>query len=166
LHILTQFKHIDGSQIYDENMRKLHYRILSLGNVNIALLIGRIGISAMMLTHGYPKLMRLVSGEPITFATVFGLSATLSLVLAVFAEFFCSIFVIIGYYTRLAVIPLIATMAVAAFYIHGDDPFSAKEKSLLFLLFYVMLLLTGAGKYSVDHLVLKKKKKKQRRYIG
>jgi putative oxidoreductase len=119
-----------------------------------------------MLTHGYPKLMQLFSGEPVSFASVLGLSATVSLVLAVFAEFICSVFIIFGYYTRLAAIPLIVTMTVAAFHIHGDDPLSVKEKSLLFLLFYVMLLLTGAGKYSIDHMVLKRKKKKQRRYIG
>jgi putative oxidoreductase len=147
-------------------MKKLHYKILSPGNISLALLIGRVGFSGLMLTHGYPKLMQLFSGEPVSFASVLGLSATVSLVLAVFAEFICSIFIIFGYYTRLAAIPLIVTMAVAAFHIHGDDPLSVKEKSLLFLLFYVMLLLTGAGKYSVDHMVLKRKKKKQRRYIG
>jgi putative oxidoreductase len=147
-------------------MKKLHYKILSPGNISLALLIGRVGFSGLMLTHGYPKLMQLFSGEPVSFASVLGLSATVSLVLAVFAEFICSIFIIFGYYTRLAAIPLIVTMAVAAFHIHGDDPLSVKEKSLLFLLFYVMLLLTGAGKYSIDHMVLKRKKKKQRRYIG
>jgi putative oxidoreductase len=147
-------------------MKKLHYKILSPGNISLALLIGRVGFSGLMLTHGYPKLMQLFSGEPVSFASVLGLSATVSLVLAVFAEFICSVFIIFGYYTRLAAIPLIVTMTVAAFHIHGDDPLSVKEKSLLFLLFYVMLLLTGAGKYSIDHMVLKRKKKKQRRYIG
>jgi putative oxidoreductase len=147
-------------------MKKLHYKILSPGNISLALLIGRVGFSGLMLTHGYPKLMQLVSGEPVSFASVLGLSATLSLVLAVFSEFFCSVLIIFGYYTRLAAILLIITMSVAAFHIHGDDPLSVKEKSLLFLLFYIMLLITGGGKYAVDHLLLKKKKKKHRRYIG
>jgi putative oxidoreductase len=147
-------------------MNKLHYKILAPGNIDFSLLILRIGISGLMLTHGYPKLMQLFSGEPVSFASVLGLSATISLLLAVFAEFFCSIFVIFGFYTRLAAIPLIITMTVAAFHIHSDDPFSVKEKAILFLFFYVILLLTGGGKYSVDYLMLRKKRKKHRRYIG
>jgi putative oxidoreductase len=147
-------------------MNKLYYKILSPGNVDLALLISRFGFSVLMLTHGYPKLMKLFSGEPVSFASILGLSATVTLVLAVFAEFLCSIFIIFGFYTRLAALALIATMLVAAFHIHGDDPVSIKEKSLLFLIFYIMLLLTGGGKYSVDYLLLKKKRKKHRRYIG
>jgi putative oxidoreductase len=146
-------------------MRKLLYKLLPLKNVDFSILILRIGISGLMLTHGYPKLLKLFEGEPVAFASVFGLSAIVSLILAVFAEFLCSIFIILGYYTRLAAVPLIITMSVAAFHIHRDDPFSVKEKALLFLLFYIMLLLTGAGKYSVDYLMLKKRRKKQRRYV-
>jgi putative oxidoreductase len=125
----------------------------------------RVSISGLMLTHGYPKLMQLFSGEPVSFASVLGLSATVTLALAVFAEVLCSLFILFGFYTRFAALPLIVTMLVAAFHIHGDDPISVKEKSLLFLLFYIMLLLTGGGKYSFDYLLLKKKRKKQRRYI-
>ncbi len=147
-------------------MKKLHYKILSSGNIDLALLTGRIGFSGLMLTHGYPKLMQLISGEPVSFTSVLGMSATVSLVLAVFAEFLCSLLIIFGYYTRLAAIPLIITMSVAAFHIHGDDPLASKEKSLLFMLFYVMLLFTGGGKYAADYLLLKKKRKKHRRYSG
>jgi len=147
-------------------MKKLQHKILAPGNVNFSLLILRIGVSGLMLTHGYPKLMQLFSGEPVSFASVLGLSATISLILAVFAEFFCSLFIIFGFYTRLAAIPLIVTMSVAAFHIHSDDPFSVKEKALLFLLFYIMLLLTGGGKFSVDYQLLRNKRKKNRRFTG
>lgn len=139
-------------------MKKLLSNTLPLANVNIALFILRIGVALMMLTHGYPKLLRLLSDEPVTFATILGMSATLSLALAVFAEFLCSLLIFFGVGTRLASIPLIVTMSVAAFHVHGEDPFSRKEKALLFLLIFVVLLFTGGGKFSIDYLLLEKKR--------
>ena len=76
--------------------------------------------------------------------------------LVVFAEFFCSIALMVGFITRGAVIPLIITMFVAAFVIHGDDPFNKKELALLFLTAYSVILITGPGKYSLDRLMGRK----------
>lgn len=143
-------------------MNKLFLKTLSLSNVNSALLLLRVGVSLMMLTHGYPKLMRFFADEPISFTSILGLSAAVSLALAVFAEVFCSVLLILGAGTRIASFPLIVTMAVAAFHVHADDPFSRKEKALLFLLIYVVLLFTGGGKFSIDHLFAEKRPKGRR----
>ena len=124
--------------------------------IDIALLIARVGIAALMLTHGIPKLMMLFSGAPIQFPPVFGMSAEFSLVLTVLAEVFGSIFLLAGLFTRLAVIPLISTMLVAALLIHSADPLSAKEPALLYLTTYLVLLFGGSGKYSVDYLLQKR----------
>lgn len=140
-------------------MKKLLSNTFPLANVNMALLILRTGVALMMLTHGYPKLLRLLSDEPVSFATILGMSATFSLALAVFAEFLCSLLIFFGLGTRLASVPLIVTMAVAAFHVHSEDPFSRKEKALLFLLIFVVLLFTGGGKFSIDHLLVKKKRR-------
>jgi len=118
-----------------------------------ALLIARIGIGLMMLVHGLPKMAMLFSGEPIQFLPVFGLSAEVSLALAVFAEVFCSLLLLVGLGTRLAVIPLIITMLVAVFIYHAPDPFAKQELGLLYLLVYLLLLFTGAGKFSLDYLL-------------
>ena len=120
---------------------------------NAALLGARIGIAALMLTHGIPKLVMLFSGQPMQFPPVFGMSPELSLALAVVAEVLCSIFILIGLGTRLAVIPLAITMIIAAFVVHENDPLSVKESALQYLLVYVVLFVTGSGKFSVDHLL-------------
>ncbi|HYG02533.1 MAG TPA: DoxX family protein [Chryseosolibacter sp.] len=120
------------------------------------ILIARVGIGVFMLAHGYPKLQALLSDAPVEFRSVMGLSPTVSLTLAVFSEFFCSLLVIIGLATRLAVVPLAITMLVAALHVHGADPFSSKEKALLYLTVYLMLLLTGSGKFSLDALLYKR----------
>lgn len=126
--------------------------------MDCVLLIVRIAVAAFMLTHGYPKLMKLLAGGEIQFADPFGLGMYFSLVLAVFAEFFCSILIGIGLGTRLATIPLIITMSVAAFIAHSSDPFGRKELALLYLVVFVFLLFTGSGKFSVDYFISKKLK--------
>jgi putative oxidoreductase len=47
-------------------------------------------------------------------------------------------------------------MFVAAFISHGEDPFRRKETALLYLLFYLVLLIIGSRKYSVDYLITRK----------
>ncbi len=120
-------------------------------------LILRICIAAFMITHGWPKLLRLFEGGEIQFGDPIGLGPTLSLILVVFAEFFCSILIGIGLGTRLASIPLIFTMLVAAFVAHADDPFRQKEMALLYFLFYIFLLVVGSRKYSLDFLLTRKR---------
>ena len=128
----------------------------SANSMDVALLIARVGIAALMLTHGWPKLEMLLSNAPAQFPGLFGLSAEGALALAVFAEVVCSLLILVGLGTRLAVIPLIVTMLVAVFFVHGADPFAQREPALLYLLPYVMLLLTGSGRYSLDYLLLQK----------
>lgn len=118
---------------------------------DLALLLARIGIGTLMLTHGIPKLLMLLSGAPVQFPPVMGMSAELSLGLTVFAEVFCSILILAGFATRLAVLPLISIMLVAALFIHVADPITAKEPALLYLLMYIVLLLAGSGKFSIDY---------------
>ncbi len=117
------------------------------------LLILRIVAGSFMMTHGLPKLTMLMGDAPIEFADPFGVGATASLALTVFAEVVCSFLIILGLLTRLAVIPLIITMAVAVFYIHMEDPFGAKEMGALYFTIYVILSITGSGRFSVDHLI-------------
>lgn len=120
---------------------------------NLGLLLLRVAASAMMLTHGIPKIGRFFAEGPIKFADPFGLGPEISLGLAIFAEVACAILVLVGFKTRLATIPVIFTMLVAAFYAHADDPFAKKEPSLLFLTLFLSVLLMGPGKYALDSLI-------------
>lgn len=120
---------------------------------DLVLLIARLTLGGgMALAHGLSKFEKLMAGGEIKFYSFLGLGAEISLGLAVFAEFFASIFLAIGFYTRFSLIPLIITMAVAAFAVHGGDPFSKMEKSLLYLVTYLILLFVGPGKFSLDYL--------------
>lgn len=125
-------------------------------NISIALLILRVTIGGMMLTHGLGKLTMLFGNDPIQFADPMGVGLTASLALAVFAEVFCSLFLILGVATRFSAISLSITMFIAALIVHADDDFAVKEMALLYLLIYVVLAIVGAGKYSIDNWLSKK----------
>ncbi len=116
---------------------------------HIGLLLLRLGFSGLMLTHGIPKLMNLVQGN-LEFSDPLGIGAVPSLILTVIGEVICPLLIIIGYKTRLAAIPAAITMAVAAFVVHGADPLGTKEKALVYLFAFLVIALTGPGKYSVD----------------
>ena len=98
-------------------------KFLSLG-----LLILRVLVGITMLTHGLAKLTSF-SELSATFPDPIGLGSTLSLILIIGAEVGCSLFVIVGAFTRLAVIPLV---------------------------FYILLFFTGAGRISLDTIISKK----------
>jgi putative oxidoreductase len=133
-------------------------KILSINkaskNTDIAILVLRVAFAALMLSHGLPKLQALVSGN-IQFPSVMGMGPFLSLTLAVVAEFVAPLFILFGLGTRIAAVPVIITMLVAVFYIHGADPFSNKELALVYTIPFIGLLIAGSGRYSLDKVVVK-----------
>ncbi|WP_370896299.1 DoxX family protein [Chryseobacterium gossypii] len=125
---------------------------------DIILLIVRVFIGFSMLSHGFPKLLTLLEGEKIEFFDFLGLGPQISLILTVFAEFVCSILLILGLFTRVALGFLIFTMIIAGFVVHSADPFKTKELSLIYLSVYLLLMAFGAGKISVDRMIEKRKR--------
>ena len=133
-------------------MKKLFSVNPAIASTDMAVLLLRVGIAALMLTHGIPKMLALFSGN-VQFPALFGLSSEVSLSLAVFAEVIGSLFILMGLGTRLATVPLIITMLVAVFNIHAADPFAKQELAVMYLLPYIVLFIAGSGKYSVDYVL-------------
>ena len=126
-------------------------------NIDLSLLILRLAGGALMLTHGISKIAPLFGTDPIQFPDPIGLGATTSLALTVFAEVFCAALLILGLATRFAAIPLLITMLVAVFVVHIADPFANQELPLLYASIYLVILIAGAGKFSIDNMVFNKK---------
>jgi putative oxidoreductase len=138
----------DGAQIDGEEIREWRTRLRDVG-----LLILRVWPGSFMLAaHGWGKLSKF-SASPVKFPDPLGVGATLSLSLTVFAEVGCAALIVVGLATRLAALPLVITMLVAALVIHGDDPWSKKEFALLYAAPFAALLFTGPGRLSLDRLV-------------
>ncbi len=117
---------------------------------DLALLLLRVGFGGLMLTHGIPKLSML--SNPSEFGDPIGVGPTVSLILALIGEVVAPIFLIVGFKTKWAAIPATITMAVAAFVVHSNDDLATKEHALLFMFAFLVLFLTGAGKYSLDEM--------------
>ena len=126
----------------------------SAGTFNFALLVLRLGFGILMAHHGYGKLMHYhaMSGQ---FPQLLGLSPSITLGLVIFSEFFCALFVTIGLFTRLACIPLIISTTYAVMIAHQWDVFGKGELVTLYLIAFIALLFTGAGKISIDNMISK-----------
>ena len=121
--------------------------------LDIAILILRVSIGVFMLIHGWPKFQKLLGDGPIKFPDPLHIGATFSLILTVFAEVLCSVFIILGLGTRLGAFPLFITMLVAVLVVHSGDSFSDRESALQYLLVYLVLLVSGGGRYSIDKMM-------------
>ena len=121
-------------------------------STDLGLLLLRLFAGGAMVTHGYPKFQKILDGN-FQFGDPLGVGPEISLILAAFAELICSVLVIIGLTTRLALIPLIITMGVAFFIVHGADDFKSKELAFVYLGIFLSLFFTGPGKFSADRLL-------------
>lgn len=141
---------------------------------SLGLLILRVGLGVYMATHGWGKVQMVIDGKLDQFGDPIGIGPAASLILAAGAEFVCALLVAVGLGTRLAAIPVVFTMAVAAFIAHSANPWTAgegyrlymekqaeswasKEPAMMFLIGFLALVFTGAGKYSVDAMLFRRK---------
>jgi len=133
-------------------MRRFFNAGTANNSVSFWLLLLRVGVACLMLTHGWPKFQNLVAGN-MHFADPIGVGPKVSLFLTVFAEVICSALIFLGLATRLATIPLIINLLVAVFIVHGNDPLPKKELGLLYMLIFITLAVIGPGRFSLDYAI-------------
>jgi putative oxidoreductase len=138
-------------------MKSLFSTKYSDTSVSLGLLLLRIVFAGIMIKIGYDKLtgFNAIINSERGFMNFMGLGPKVSLGLVVFAEFFCAALVAVGLLTRLAAIPLIITMAVAFLKVHKGVVFGENngQSALFFLVVFVVIMLAGPGKYSVDKMI-------------
>lgn len=116
---------------------------------SFGLLLLRAGSGALLLYgHGWSKLVHF-SERAARFSDPLHVGAPASLALVVFAEVFCSAAVVLGLFTRLAVIPLIVFFAVAIFINNPHGSFDDKELAMAYAIPFVALLFTGGGRFEL-----------------
>lgn len=124
----------------------------SVGAFNFAMLVLRVATGILLMSHGFPKLVKF-STLRFKFMDFMNLGPTTSLILIIFAEFFCAIFLILGLFTRFAAIPIIIAMFVIVFIVSHGDIFGDGEKAFIFLASTITILFCGPGKISVDGMI-------------
>lgn len=143
-------------------------------SVAAGLLILRVGFGGFLMTHGWGKAGMIANGQLDSFPAMIGLSGPASLLLVTFAELVCAGLVVIGLGTRLAAVPVVIAMAVAAFVAHAQDPWTmgraaelfmsgqseswgSKQPALMFLIPFLALIFTGAGRFSIDEWIVRRR---------
>lgn len=122
--------------------------------VSFLILCLRIFFGVLFFMHGLDKMMNFnVLSE--TFPSVLGFGSYMTLMVSIFCEFCCSLFLIVGLLIRITVLPMIISMAVAFFDVH-DAMMPEGELALVYLVVFIVLYITGPGRYSADYLIDKK----------
>jgi putative oxidoreductase len=119
--------------------------------ISLLILALRVFFGILFFSHGLDKMINF-NELSYTYPSVLGFGSYMTLMVSIFCEFACSLFLIAGLLVRITVIPMIAAMAVAFFDIH-DGMFPAGELSLIYMILFVILYITGPGRYSVDYLI-------------
>lgn len=123
--------------------------------VDITSLLMRLTFGGFMLYgHGWGKWQSYAVSSG-SFPDPLGIGNATSMALAIFAEVFCSIAVMLGFATRFALLNLITTMVVAAFIVHRNFPFDEKELALMYMSIYIVMFILGPGRYSVDAAIMR-----------
>ena len=117
--------------------------------VSLFLLAVRIIFGILLMNHGIQKWSNFQELST-AFPDPIGLGSSISLGLAIFGELVCSMGFIFGFLYRLAMIPMIFTMAMAFFVIHSQDAFAVRELALVYLVVFVLMYIAGPGKFAVD----------------
>jgi putative oxidoreductase len=124
----------------------------------LSLTLLRLGVGGVFIYHGFPKLF----GSTARYVDYFGdlgfPAYTVYLVGAV--ELFGGLLIAVGLFTRLAALLMMAEMAVAIWKVHlaeGIYSVNEYEYQLALVLSFFLLSTTGAGRFSIDHLLFKGK---------
>lgn len=120
---------------------------------DFALLLLRVSFGVQLaLFHGLGKLQSYL-GSGSSFADPLGIGWRNSLLGTVLGEFVCGLLIAAGLLTRFAAAGMAFTMAIAAFVVHRGDPWAKREMAMMFMTAALVVLLLGAGRWSLDHLL-------------
>ena len=131
-------------------MKKLLSTGYSDNAFNFALLVQRVATGLLLLIgHGLPKISNFssLSGG---FFDPLRIGHRNSLILVILAELFCSMFLVLGLFTRFAAFIIVINLSVAVFVVNHNQPLKSVELGGIFLTSVFTIMIVGPGRVSVD----------------
>ncbi len=115
-----------------------------------ALLWLRVAGSLLLLqVHGLPKLLHFTEQLSLI-EDPWQLGAKLTLSLAIFAEVLCPLPIILGIFTRLACLPILAVLLVALVFVHPEWSLAEGQFAWLLALVFSTVLIGGPGRIALS----------------
>ncbi len=119
--------------------------------VSLLILVIRVFFGVLFFIHGLDKLINFNTMVQ-NYTSVLGFGSYMTLMVTIFTEFCCSLFLIAGLLQRILTIPMFLSMAVAFFGVH-DAMLPEGELALIYFVVFLVLFIVGPGKYSMDYLI-------------
>ena len=143
-------------------LARIYLRSTGFSYSNMARLFLRLFVGVMFMQFGIRHLVSYSQIAP-DFPTIFSWEPSTCLVIMITIELVCSLFIMVGFLTRIATIPPILSMIAAEYYIlhdliphisiYGIDSTQPGYLPIMFIGIYLYILLAGPGKISLDYMV-------------
>lgn len=149
-------------KFFDTVIAKLFIKSTGFSYMNMGRLFLRLFVGVMFIQFGIRQLVNYQEMSQ-TFPTVLGLSSSACLITMICIELICSLFIMVGFLTRLSTIPPLLSMLLAEYYIihdllphtavYGLDSTQPGYLPLMFIGIFVFFLIAGPGKISIDYCI-------------
>lgn len=147
---------------FTDLLSRLFLKFTGYSYSNLGRLYMRLFVGVMFLQFGIRQLVNYHTMS-VDFPSVFGWSSTTCLTLMIIIELTCSLCIMVGFLTRLAVIPSIVSMIASEWYIlhslipstsiYGIDSTQPGYLPIMFIGIFLFILISGPGKISVDYCI-------------
>lgn len=128
----------------------------TLNLFHLSMLLFRIAVSIeLIVAHGLKKLgigVAMVEQvpNPLQLPEIFNQGFALA------SNLIFPVFVILGLFTRVVILPILAVTLTGYFVLHWHDALLVKDAPFMYSVVYLLILALGPGKYSIDYFIYKK----------
>ncbi|QCP53631.1 DoxX family protein [Trinickia violacea] len=126
---------------------------LAANSTDLGLLFLRVGASVLLLiVHGLPKI-RHYAAQAAAIEDPFHFGKKLTIAFAIFAEVVCPLFVLAGFATRPAALPVMIVTAIALLRVHPEWTVEQGQFAWMLLILFGTIAIAGPGRYTLAALI-------------
>lgn len=130
-----------------KNINRFNDKVISY---DLSILVFRVAISIQLIVvHGLKKIgIGTEMAEKVP--NPFHFPELINQIFAISSNLLFPIFIIMGFYTRIATIPILIVTLSGYFIVHWNDTLLQSDIPFMYSMAFLLVAFTGAGKYSID----------------